>query len=280
MKNDKVVFFKDDHSYWLGDQQIPSVGKFTGRFYDSFEDSFWKTHITLKRILGEEYMDHYRSFKKFQPDAIDLFEPILRDISPIEFHKVKKVVDDEWTKKRNKANFNGTKFHNLKEEKAYLDGFLINPFDGKKYPVTRHKSEFDNETITLDFMSLPDGGYLEMLVVAPDFSVAGQSDEVYIETIDGVRYIDINDTKTNEKKPAKSSLSYYLPPLDYMYASTHNKYAIQINSYAHILSLYGFVPRNLGYTHYKKYDENSGVLQVLPVMKKEIEIIFDKNLHF
>lgn len=258
--NKKVVFFKDVHEYYHGNRKLPSVGHWTKKYFPPFMENYWLTHKTLQEYFGDEYSDHYKSFKRFQPISYDLFSDLISKMGVEKFVEIKTRIKGEWSRKRNEAAFNGTKFHDMMEQRAYDDGYLINPWDNKKYVVKYHKKTYDNESLCLDLSKLPDGAYLELLVFDLNIGVAGQADMVFIETIDGVRYVDINDHKTNEKKPGKSAPEKCFPPFNNDYASTHFKYVLQINSYAYILSLHGFVPRNLAYTYYKNYDEKTATL--------------------
>lgn len=264
---DKVIFYADGHTYWWGEQQLKSVGHFMKPYFPPFRDNYWRTHSVFKEIFGKEYTDHYSTFplnqRRTGPPAKELFVPFIQKLKTSEFAREKERFKMKWDKKRNESAFRGTKFHDEQERKEYEQGFMFNPWTGENVPLSKDNKGgpngtmfYDNESLMLDLSNLSDGSYPELLVFNLDLLVAGQADRVFIETIDGVRYVDIDDHKTNEKLPAKSGPERCYPPFESMYACDHFKYVLQINSYAYLLSLFGFVPRHLGYTHYKDYDFN------------------------
>lgn len=277
MKDEKIIFFSNDHSYWFGDRKIPSVGKFFKKYFPQFDEDYWSTHITLKELLGDTYMDHYRSIKGMKPHPDVLFPPMLDLIEESELERARDVVLMKWERKRNNSSFFGTKFHDKMEAKIYDDGFLLNPFTGDEYPVEKQEKEYDNESLTLNLYDLKDGAYPELLVFDPFISVSGQADMVFIETIGDKRFIDINDWKTNEKKPQKSSPDRCLQPFEYLQASKHMNYSFQINIYAKLLEMHGFTIRNLAYTWIKDYDESQQTLVNVDELTNEMDVIFNEN---
>lgn len=253
--SDKVVFFDSDHSYWVGDRQIPSVGKYMSQFFPEFNGNYWMKHKAMTDVVGEEYTKHFRSFKQPSPDEYLLFNKFSSNVDPLEYDSRIKHYDDLWGRKRAESAFKGTKFHAKMENKFFKNKLMPNPWDGQNYPVKKYKKEYDNESLCDNLYDLPDGGYPELLIFDPNKTVAGQADMVFIKTIDDIRYVSINDWKTNEKKPPKSSPDKMNAPFEHMPASKHNRYLFQINFYAYLLSLHGFVPKNLAYEHVTNYNE-------------------------
>jgi hypothetical protein len=272
--NKKIIFFDDNHSYWFDGEEFSSVGKYISPIFPEFESNYWKTHITLKRLLGDTYMEHYRALRKStrrtMPPADKLFPPFLRSLDPMVYMKERMVVSDEWMFKTCLTSYRGTQFHNKMEKAVYDRKWMMNPFTEQQIPAQKYAKEFDNESLTLDLSTLPDGAYPELLVFDLDLKVAGQADMVFFETIDGIRYVDIDDWKTNEKKPAKSDMFRCNAPFQKEYASKHFKYEIQINLYAFLLSRHGFVPRHLAYTHVREYDEKKLTRINVRNLQKEI----------
>lgn len=254
MNEEKVIFFADDHSYWWNEKKLRSVGSIIKQVTPPFNESYWLTHTVLKHKFGTEYQNHYRTFKKFAPPAKELFHPFISKMNASEFMELKTMFKEQWDFKRNLANYRGSSFHSLVETTSDQLKIITNPWSGVDYPLHVHEKEFDNESIFLDLSLLPDGAYSELLVFDLKWMIAGQADQVFIETVDGIRYIDINDHKTNEKKPSTSAPEWCYPPFEGEYASTHFKYTLQISSYALLLERHGFTPRNLAYTHYQNYD--------------------------
>jgi hypothetical protein len=260
-KADKVVFFNDGHSYWFGETQLKSAGVFIKPLFQPFDDVYWSTHIVLKELFPKEYKKAYSSFsiaeRRTGPPAELLFPEFLRRVSASEYAQAKAVLAMKWGRKANESRFRGTMLHKHEEDKFWKDGGAINPFTGKFVPMSPDNNPnmfYDNESLMLDLSKLSDGSYRELMIFDLDLGVCGQSDKVFIETIDGYRYADFDDDKTNEKKPAKSGPNKCNYPMEGMYDCDHFKYTIQLNTYAYLLSLHGFIPRNMAYTHYKDYD--------------------------
>lgn len=253
MKQDKVTFFEIPHSYWYDGRKIPSVGSVLNKYFPGFEQDYWLNHGVFKEEFGDEYLEHYRSFDSITPPADKLFNKFM-DKMGSDFLNKKKALAESWELKSEIAKFRGKKFHSRFESESFSNGYMVNPWDGLGYAVSYYEKEFDNESITLKLFDLPDGAYPELLIFDLDLWIAGQADEVYIQTIGNTRYIDINDHKTNEKKPGKSDMNRCFPPFTDKYASTDFKYTMQINAYAYMLAKAGYVPRNLAYSWYKEYD--------------------------
>ena len=272
MNTDKIVFFKDSHSYWLGERKIPSVGSWIRQYFPEFMENFWLTHGILKEKFGDEYLEHYRSFKTMTPDSSALFSKFLVKIPTGEFMELRTVLSERWERKKNEFAFKGTQFHDKQERLVYEQGFIVNPWYKLKYTVVKSEKTYHNESIVKNLMDLPDGAHPELLIFDLDLWLAGQADEVYIQTIKGKRYVDINDHKTNEKKPSKSDPNRCLPPFDEEYASKDFMYTLQINIYAHMLKRAGFIVRNLGYTFYTNYDFDQSTLVDVRNIQKKIEL--------
>src|SRR5690606_14825577 len=108
---------------------------------------------------------------------------------------------DAWDLKRDNSCEFGTEFHLEQEEESYITGICLNPFDNKHYKTFHKESPIDcsNATICQNLYDLEDGYYPELLIHHPDEILCGQSDKVFIETVGNIRYVDIDDYKTNEK---------------------------------------------------------------------------------
>lgn len=273
MSSKKVVFFSDSHTYWHGDRQLKSMGKCLSKYQPPYNEDYWLTHTAFKDLFGDEYMEHYRSFGVMTPPAEELYLPFIRQISPTKFMECKKKWKDVWKRKNNEANFKGTRFHDEMEMECYLKGYSENRWDGQPYPVKKYEKEYPNESLMLDLYKLPDGCYPELLVFDLKNGIAGQADLVYIETKGKNRYIDIDDYKTNEKKPAKSSPERLWDPFEDFYNSKHQIYTFQMGGYAKLLERFGFIVRNVGYTWYKNYDKTKPTYIDVDYLSEELEII-------
>lgn len=276
--NQNIVFFSDDHSYWHGNRRLSSVGSIIKNIVPKFQEDYWIIHTALKNLFGDEYKKHYSSFKKFGPPANLLFTPFLSKVNSTDFYNEKKRVKEIWHRKRNESAFNGSNFHDMMEKEAYRARKLHNPWLNRDFVVKKRKKYYDNESWGLDLSKLKDGAYLELLVFDLNWGIAGQVDMAYIETIDGVRYVDINDHKTNEKKPSKSAPERCKAPFQDQYASTHFKYTLQLNTYALLMQQHGFTPRNMGYTHYKDYDPDAADLVEVEHIYNKIQSFLENHL--
>lgn len=247
---DRIVFFNDSHTYWLGERKMPSVGSFIKRYFPPFDEEYWIMHTAFKELYGEDYKRHFSAFKSFKPPATGLFRKWIRRTPPSQLHQLKTEIAHRWERKRIESAFTGTQTHSNLESQAYGQGSMINPWLNQEFKVHPPRDlRYDNESYGLDLSKLEDGAYLELLVFDTDLRYAGQADVVYIETVDGIRFIDIDDYKTNEKKPSKSDPQKMYEPFEAHYASKHMRYTMQLNCYAYLLSTHGFIPRNMQYTH-------------------------------
>ena len=282
MEGTKVIFFNDSHTYWHGERKLNSVGKAMSLFKPPYPREYWLTNAALKELFGDEYVLAYRKLKDrwgMKPPAGLLFGPFISKIGISELEKCRAKYRDIWLLKNNEANFRGSQFHDEREAEAYARGYAINPWDEKKYKVTRYEKEYPNESLSLDLHSLPDGCYPELLLFNLELGIAGQADQVFIETKRKYRYIDINDFKTNNKGTLLQSIPRTSPdrmydPFSHLPNSKHMGYAFQISMYAKLMELAGYRVRNLAYTWYKDYDVEQSQLVDIQYLSKEVDKIF------
>ncbi len=271
---DKIVFFEGPHTYWLGAQKLNSISSWKKDFWPEYDREFWLTYKVLEAEFGLEFNEHYSSLPGMKPAWNKLFIPFLDRLDPHIFEMMKNTLAEEWERKSAEALFRGSRFHKEFEDRSFANGFIINPWDKRKYEVTQYPKFYDNESLFLNLWDLPDGGYPELLIHSLDLGLCGQSDEVYIQTVGKKRYVDINDFKTGEKPPKKSSPEYCYKPFDSFQSSGHFGYVLQVNMYAYMLSLYGFTVRNMAYTYYKDYDLSKGVKTDVENIQKLIKSTF------
>lgn len=287
MKKNVIVKFRDeDHSYWHGKTKYTSVNGLLGNFGFEFDRDFWLVYKGIESILpdiGKRYFACGFNFADRKPSPETLIEVFQHDLdlSGSTIEELTAIVSDTWD---NSAT-TGTEFHNYCEDKAYDDGFIVNPYDGKEYTI-REKPKiskgFDN-TSNLNFLrELKDGSYAELLVFSKEHRISGQADEVFIETIDGVRYVDIGDHKTNRKKPEykKGSNGTCFYPIDHLYDCTYTKYWLQVSMYAHLLERLGYVVRNVGFYHYENYDYSTKDVVKMKYLGRECKDLLDIHLHY
>jgi hypothetical protein len=149
----------------------------------------------------------------------------------------------------------------MENERACTDGTAVHL---QKENLLRGKKEFKLKSgnmvplgvphlHVLDLYQLPDGVYPELLIWNNYLMISGQSDVVVIETIDGVRYVDIIDYKTNKeikdynyisKRGEKVINSMMKAPLQNYCDCNYWHYQFQLNIYGWLLAQFGFVFRS------------------------------------
>jgi hypothetical protein len=224
----------------------------------------------------------------------------LSDITVEEIFAKKAQVLDSWDDKRIKASTKGNVYHRGRELKSIKTKEEFNSFDNKSYnlniPVLvdsipdynpeDHSNEeealqwymdYCNEKWSISddlYKDLPDGFYPELLIWDNDSLTAGTSDRVFIETILGERFVDIDDYKTNAKIDQKSFFvrgkGYQMmkPPVGHLMDCKHSHYHLQVSIYAYMLEKMGFTVRNVGYHHLNTFHN-------LPYLKSEAKNLLD-----
>lgn len=166
--------------------------------------------------------------------------------------KAQRELKQEWIEKNEKAKLKGSVYHQKQEDKLnynkyrIIEGGFIRPLadiTGLNLPI----SHGDKLNLCRD---LPDGVYSELLVKNHPLQMSGQVDYSFIETINGVRYVDIDDYKTNEKLTFENKYQNFQAPIDFVPQHKFNIYRIQILLYAWMFEQYGFVVRNLTLTYH------------------------------
>lgn len=285
--NNIIKFRDEDHSYWEDDVKYISVNTVVKLFGFYFDADFWLVYKAFKKYIN----DFWRLFrekgfdlerKKPKPSLlIRAFRKELRELD-LNVEEITVDIQDEWNESARK----GTEFHNEQEAKAYEQGFVISPFDGKKYkvhPKMKIPKGFDNKASLKWLSNLKDGAYMELLIFSPLFKVAGQADEVFVETIDGVTYIDIGDHKTNKDKPKLSNkYGYCKEPISHIEDCKYRQYNFQLSMYGKLLEMLGYKIRNLAIYHYKNYDVNKRTIINYDYLSDECEnllkIYLEKHL--
>ena len=155
---------------------------------------------------------------------------------------------DKWTEKKDLACDRGSKYHKMKEDLVYNCG--IDSKEGKLYQAVNWELRLRSLP---NHWLLPDGVYLELRVWLMRYGISGSIDKVYITTGEnGVRYVDIEDYKTNEsldfrsfynRKTGERKMMKY--PIGHLEDCNWNHYQLQLSMYAYILEHYGFTVRSL-----------------------------------
>lgn len=256
-----------------------------------FED---KTH-TYKNREGEDFKSVSKKFKPFKPVFDNEFicaRSVYKNLIPIHYERIKKKYNNrdsktlgyedkrilkdlsayldekdfkteynrlqkEWKDKNIKAVTKGTAFHNLKEHLDIDRGYTYSNATGAKYKTILTTREGDNSSIKENLFDLEDGYYTELVIHYEDdnVKVAGQADRVFIYTICGVRYVDIDDWKTDESINLVPDFYHpyrgyetLLKEFSHLVNSNYSAYTLKISAYAKMMEYFGFVPNRLGFT--------------------------------
>jgi hypothetical protein len=151
-----------------------------------------------------------------------------------------------WDKKKNDACERGTLLHLHKETGSVQDNSLTtyqSPMEGDK-------------KIIRNLETLEDGWHLELPLYNHEFEVCGTADRVFIETIRGIRYVDVLDFKTNSSidlesyfNPRTKTYEMMTAPLNNLMNSNYWGYALQLSTYGYFLERYNYVVRKLELNH-------------------------------
>jgi hypothetical protein len=165
----------------------------------------------------------------------------------------------KWEEISTKACEKGTNFHKAKEARMLsTDGISK---EDKVLPVV-DINKFTEPNI--DYATLPDGVYPELLLWNHYWGIAGLAD---IITIDG-EYFDVDDYKTN-KKIDKTSYSHpryghkmMKPPINHLMDCNYIHYSLQLSLYAYMLEmLSGKKCRSICFHHHPPQVGNPDLVQ-------------------
>ena len=284
MKN--IYFLKENHKYIDDKNNIyTSVSHLWKPYFGKFDD----INIAIK--LAYRDLDP-TSYKLISSDLnINDKEIVkkLKKISKISQTRINKKTKEYLQKWENKRNL-GTAFHKKQELFDINNDYDINPFTKKKQKLINWeiKEGYDNQSFPGNlYQDIPDGYIPEHLIKIDEYKIAGQMDKNFIETINGKRYIDIDDWKTDAEikiKPGFNFRQKYMNfPINHIYDTNYWRYTLKISTYAYILEQEGFTVRNLAFTHVI-IDENLNIIKQkkyrIPYKRMEVQQIlkfFKKN---
>jgi hypothetical protein len=274
----KIVFTEKEHKY---------KNRKTNKLYQSVTSIISK----YEPKMDVEYWSKYKAYEALLPnfDALKtavngprdsrLFEICARYIDDIDMLEKQNQIKKEWKDNNKAAISKGNKYHTAREKRSLSVGVEINPFTGKEFTVFVRKSvkNADNYSLSEDLSVLEDGYYPELLIWNDKYKIAGQSDRVFIETIDGVRYVDIDDYKTNSKITTSNKFQTLLPPLNHLPDSKFHKYSLQVSMYGWMMEQFGFKVRNTSFHHfnqmYKTEYMKSDIEKILKEMNEKKKIL-------
>jgi hypothetical protein len=181
---------------------------------------------------------------------------------------------DKWASITKHACDRGTKFHKMKEDWMLNSSAIITDSTSKQVVDINRFTEPN-----IDYSTLPDGVYPELLLWNHYWGIAGIAD---IVTFDG-EFFDIDDYKTNKKidtqsyKHPRYGLKMMKPPINHIMDCNFLHYSLQISIYAYMIEkLTGKKPRNLTFHHHPPLVSNPdevdpvGIKYTVQYHKKEI----------
>ena len=272
--NMSIIFTDLDHSYNSGDIKYTSVSTLISKYKKPFNTEYWSLYKAYEKLLSTE--DFKKLKEGFKTEDPALFAH-LRFFADEELAKKYQIqILKEWEKERSKSIVKGNMYHEAKETEAIETGFLINPFDNKDYETINSviiekvgNKEYRKPNYA-KLEDLLDGFHPELLLWNNFYQLAGQADKVYIETIDGIRYVDIDDYKTNKKIKKTNYFQKMHSPISHLDCCNYNHYRLQISTYGWLMEQAGYTIRNLSFTHINQPYE-------FDYLKDEVEGIIKDN---
>lgn len=273
----RPIFDEPSHTYknskegWFYTSGTTLIGKYKPKF----DSDYWSLYNAGRRLVGisDENKTEYSKLlikygldfgKKTVPNLKLALKFVLTDTQYDELINKQLEELDNWKVITKTATDTGTKIHKEKEDGIKESGSDISRYG---FTVTIGNS---NHLLLNDLYKLEDGVYTELMVWHNGYKIAGTADKVFIETIGNVRFIDIDDYKTNKKidtqsyqNKATGEFSKMLAPVNDLQDCNRIHYSLQISLYAYLLECFGYVVRNLKFTHLI-LDENKEIVKENP----------------
>lgn len=265
----KPIFNEEQHTYKNNQEGYfyTSVTTLVSKYKQPFDNDYWSLYKAGQKILGiseDNKKDYSKLLLKagldFNNKTIDNLRSALKIVLGIYYEDVNKeqvVTQQSWKTISKEATDRGTEVHKKKETNLLESGI-----DLSRYGLTINVVTESLEHI-VNLFELKDGVYPELMIWNNKYRIAGISDKVTIDTVGSTRYIDIDDYKTNKKIDTTSYLNTttgihtrMLAPVDDLMDCNFIHYSIQLSFYAYFLELFGFVVRNIKFTHIKLNETN------------------------
>lgn len=277
------------HKYYNNQNELyVSVTQLIEHYKQEFEEEYWSYYTAYRKVLGYD-KDTFKEYVKAKGirygtnKSIDnIFYLANQDgISQELLKQAKQAVKDEWKETNKKATDKGSNFHNRKETSDDYQKV----FTEKIFTARTVNEDLWNLDRSDYFNTLEDGWYREIKLVNHNHKLAGTIDELFIETIDRIRYIDINDWKTNAEIKFSNKFQNMKAPVSHLQDTNFNHYTLQISTYALMLELMGFKPRHLQLTHIQYINETEYEIPLpLKYLKQDVQNILtdyaDKRIFF
>lgn len=274
----KIIFNDSRHSYTdLQGNPYISVSSFFKKFKEPFEAKKIATRSVLKELFPKEYKD---LSKKLKWDSDELLEELKKLIDSTELDQKVNTLTKSWSKKGDDSRERGTRVHKKLETNLLSKGYTYGIFDGSYYDIVNPKKEYDNESLCDNLFDLPDGYYPELLIFNTRLKLAGQSDGVYIKTLNDERIAYINDYKTDQSinfKPdffnPKSGYKKFLGEIRNYNDCNMNEYSFKMSTYGYMLEEFGFKVKAMAIQKVE-VSENEDIVNLItiPVTYRKQEI--------
>lgn len=266
-----MIYFTDKNHEYISEkkEKYTSVSSLIDTYKPKYDTDYWSKYKAL-----EEVLPNFQLVKKEFLTNKASVHAAARDMDSIKFQKVIDKFKAKWADKSSKSSKKGTVYHKDREKMAYIRGLVQNPFTKTNARVIKveKSSTYDNQSASRNLFDLVDGFYPELLLWNSEYRIAGQSDKVYIETIGNIRYVDIDDYKTNNKIDYQGYRGErMLDPVSHLQNCNFINYSLKISAYAWMLEQFGFVVRNLGFHHFN-------TLHTVEYLKEDLERIL--KLHY
>ena len=291
MKYPKVIFRESDHSYWFGSgplgskdrKRLVSANQAWQTFCDPFDEDMVLSNNVMAEMVGGWRIYFAKTGSGMLKD-MDKFNKIFKKYITSEFYENKIMLKGDWEY----GNELGTEFHEMMEERAYSDGFIVNPFDGRKYETRKIAKSYDNQNIVEDLWDLEPGAYPELVIWNEDAGVVGQDDVVFIREEDGAKYVSSLDFKTNgggseakglkkrdKLKKIQSGSAQMSGPLSHIKDCTYTKYQGQMSMYMVMMENAGYIFERGGVSHHLNYSPDQRLIIEYPYLAKEAQLVLD-----
>lgn len=238
-KKEYVKYNDDRHEYKVDGVKYTSVTTFIHKFERPYPRKFWLVYKSYERIFMNDKpkWDYYKKRlmeKKGDDNFADhvLKTSVYGDLLRHTYNSI----DQEWIEKNRVACEKGSKYHDEQEAEA-----LAREYDNRHgiiNKVVKHSAMFIPEMV--------DGWHREKIVYDHAYGISGRADMIHIETIDGIRYVDIDDYKTNKRLLFTNGYGdTMLEPVSHMPSCNGSVYELQLSLYAWCMERHGFRIRSI-----------------------------------
>ena len=284
-RSGEIEFNEGSHTYTNVNtgNTYTSVTTLIHKYVQPFDSDYWSTYKAIERLcISRKDSLAWRDLKRkaggYDRVIAYVFDRAKKqDLADIEL--IKAQILKEWDTINKKACDKGTRIHAKKEHETLKED---NSLFIKKHKLFEQVPEtIDLYSSETDLSNLLDGTYPELLIYNNVLEIAGQSDKVIVQTgiKDGIKYIDIDDYKTNKKLSFKSYYNHKLGtsvkmayPVNHLDDCNFNHYQLQLSLYAWLLEQHGYTVRNITITYIPDEDSDA-IIYKCEYLKKEIEAI-------